>query len=86
MNAVIATILSAIPTPTPIPGYTGDVDLVTPGIVGFIATFVVAAGTVLLLIDMTRRVRRVRYRAEVRDSIARELGGDATEPADRSPR
>ncbi len=63
----------ADPTPSPTPGeFTGDENAVTPGVIGFVATFFVAAVTVLLLIDMTRRVRRVRYRAEVQEKLAAE--------------
>lgn len=63
----------ADPTPSPAPGeFTGDPNAVTPGVIGFVATFFIAAATVLLLIDMTRRVRRVRYRAEVQEKLAAE--------------
>ncbi|GAA1345558.1 hypothetical protein [Arthrobacter roseus] len=53
-------------TATPPPG--GDLreglnaDQVSPGLTGFIATFAVVAVTILLILDMTRRIRRVRYR------------------------
>ncbi|TAJ49928.1 MAG: hypothetical protein EPO52_03080 [Herbiconiux sp.] len=64
---------------------TPDPDTVTPGIIGFIVTFLVAVITVLLIIDMVRRVRRVNYRAQVRDELESELAaqkaagsGDAT--------
>jgi hypothetical protein len=40
-------------------------DDVTPGVVGFIAIFLIAVAVVFLVIDMTRRIRRVRYRAEI---------------------
>ncbi|CAN5195150.1 hypothetical protein BH11ACT5_BH11ACT5_10840 [soil metagenome] len=63
----------ADPTPSPTPGeFTGNEDAVTPGVVGFVATFFVAALTVLLLVDMTRRVRRVRYRAEIQEKLEAE--------------
>jgi hypothetical protein len=52
---------------------TPDPDQVTPGVVGFIATFFVAAVTVLLVIDMVRRVRRVTYRAQVREQLEAEV-------------
>ncbi|MBC7589740.1 MAG: hypothetical protein H7226_01680 [Salinibacterium sp.] len=75
-------------TPTPLPAYEGDVNLITPGVVGFAVTFLVAVATVLLLLDMTRRVRRVRYRGEVREQIAIEqaeqaLAADDAEPGPR---
>ncbi|MBX3098412.1 MAG: hypothetical protein KF761_02430 [Salinibacterium sp.] len=77
----------ADPTPTPAPGeFTGDVNAVTPGIVGFAVTFLIAAITVLLILDMVRRVRRVRYRAEVQEKLAAEAGetpdGSATPAAE----
>ena len=49
-----------------------DPDTVTPGFVGFIATFGVAAVVILLVIDMVRRIRRVNYRAQVREQLERE--------------
>nr|WP_246081426.1 hypothetical protein [Homoserinimonas aerilata] len=57
-----------------------DLDSVTPGVVGFFATFLIAAVTVLLLIDMNRRVRRTRYRTEIRERLAaeREVGEQGT--------
>lgn len=41
-----------------------DANLVTPGVIGFIVTFLLAVVVVLLVIDMSRRMRRVRYREE----------------------
>lgn len=71
-------------TPTPVPEYTGDADLVTPGVIGFLVTFFIALATVLLIIDMNRRVRRVRYRAEVQEQLAAERAAEA-EAADPKP-
>lgn len=77
-------------TPSPFPEYTGDADLVTPGVLGFVAIAAVAIATVLLILDMTRRIRRVRYRSEVREKLAAEQDGRpgdrATGPAGPSPR
>lgn len=44
----------------------------SPGVIGFIATFGVTAAAVALIFDMVRRVRRVRYRAEIEAKIAAE--------------
>lgn len=55
-----------------IPPIEVDPVLVTPGVVGFVVTFAVAMGALLLIIDMVRRVRRVRYREE----IARKLDAE----------
>lgn len=61
------------PTPSPTFGsYTGDEDLITPGWIGFAITFLIAVATVLLVLDMTRRVRRTRYRSEIREKLEAE--------------
>jgi hypothetical protein len=59
-------------TPTPFPDYTGNPNLITPGVWGFIAILVVAVATIGLLIDMNRRIRRSRYREEIREKLAEE--------------
>lgn len=41
----------------------------SPGVVGFIATFAVAAAAVFIIFDMVRRIRRVRYRAEISEKL-----------------
>ncbi|RKR74999.1 hypothetical protein [Frondihabitans australicus] len=45
---------------------------VTPGWIGFLAIFFVGVATLFLIIDMVRRIRRTRYRAEIREQIAVE--------------
>ena len=64
---LIDLLAAATPTPAPL-----DEDTVTPGWVGFVFIFGLALITVFLIIDMTRRVRRVRYREEVRAKLAAE--------------
>jgi hypothetical protein len=72
--------LAAAPSPTPFPDYTGDPNLITPGVIGFIAIFVVALVTVFLLIDMNRRIRRSRYREEIREKLeVEQAAADAAE-------
>ncbi|MFM7014142.1 MAG: hypothetical protein ACKOXT_04020 [Actinomycetota bacterium] len=41
----------------------------SPGVVGFVATFGVAAGAVFIIFDMVRRIRKVRYRAEISQKL-----------------
>jgi hypothetical protein len=41
----------------------------SPGVIGFIATFGMAAAAVLLIFDLVRRIRRVRYRAEISEKL-----------------
>ena len=55
-----------------IPPIEVDPVLVTPGVVGFVVTFAVAIGALLLILDMVKRVRRVRYRAEIAEMLDRE--------------
>ena len=70
-----------------------DPNTVTPGIWGFVLTFLVMLVVVLLVLDMVRRIRRVNYRAEVREQLEAErreeelheledgfAGPDAAEP------
>ncbi|MFM5905087.1 MAG: hypothetical protein ACKORF_03160 [Micrococcales bacterium] len=66
--------LAATPTPTTDPANT----FYSPGIPGFLAIFFVAAGAILIIFDMVRRVRRVRYRAEIQEKLAQETA--AQEP------
>lgn len=56
---------------------------VTPGVTGFIVVFIIGLATVLLILDMTRRVRRLQARETVarrhredEERAARDDGGD----------
>ena len=57
-----------------------DEDSVTPTWVGFAFTFGIAVAVILLIIDMTRRIRRTRYRAEIRERLEAERASGATDP------
>ena len=70
MNVLYTAIVMLATTPTPQPNF--NENSVTPTWVGFAATFGVAAIVVLLCIDMVRRVRRVRYRGEIREQLEAE--------------
>ncbi len=81
MHTVLHTLGAATPTPPP----EFDPNSVTPTWVGFAITFLVAVAAVLLIMDMVRRVRRVRYRGEIREQLeaerkAADLGQAATPP------
>lgn len=65
-------VIFAAETPNPTPSMTVDPNLVTPGPAGFAAIVIVVIGVVLLIWDMNRRVRRVRYREEVREELDAE--------------
>lgn len=73
-------IWAATPTPTPTPF---DENLVTPGVVGFAVTFGLIIVTILILVDMNRRTRRVTYKAEIAARLdAEEAAAAAEKPAD----
>lgn len=74
------------PEPTVYPEFNGDVNLVTPGVIGFVATLFIAVATLLIIMDMNRRVRRVRYRELAQETIRNEQAAaeGATENSARS--
>jgi flagellar biosynthesis/type III secretory pathway M-ring protein FliF/YscJ len=49
-----------------------DPNTVTPGIWGFVVTFVIMIVVLLLILDMVRRIRRTNYRIEVREQLEAE--------------
>ena len=59
--------LATTPAPTPTPSLRPGLseDQVTPGLLGFLLTAFIVVLTALLIVDMVRRIRRVRYRAQV---------------------
>lgn len=54
-----------------------DPNSVTPGVIGFVLTIIVAAAVLLLVVDMSRRIRRVNYRQQAIERL------DAEEAAER---
>lgn len=71
-------------TPTPMP--TNADTYFSPGTVGFLITFGVAASAVALIFDMNRRIRRNRYRTEIRERLAaEELSKEVTKPERPAP-
>lgn len=74
MPTLLSVLSAATPAPSPEntlrPGL--DPSQVSPGLVGFLMTFVLAVAVVLLVIDFNRRNRRLRYRAEYAEQRAAE--------------
>lgn len=62
----------ATPSPSTNPAETYS----SPGTLGFLFTFAIAGIAILLIVDMTRRMRRVRYREEIREKLAAEASSD----------
>lgn len=53
-----------------------DPQLVSPGAVGFFATAFVGVITILLLLDMVRRMRRVNMRADIQAKLDAEQAAE----------
>lgn len=68
--------LTATPTPAPF-----DEDSVTPGWIGFVAIFLIGIATLALGFDMVRRMRRARYRGEIREQLEAEQAAADSQPA-----
>ena len=87
MSGLVGGLYTAIvmlaATPTPQPNF--NENSVTPTWVGFTAIFGVAVVVVLLCIDMVRRVRRVRYRGEIREQLEAERDAAATDTPPTGP-
>lgn len=84
--AIASGITFLATSPTPGPGSDGlrpglSADQVTPGFLGFAMTAFMVIAVVLLMVSMTRRIRRVRYRAQfsAAQQEASESGDDGTE-------
>jgi len=70
MQTLISFVLLA--TPSPSPSVDPETTFYSPGTIGFIATFGMALGAALLIADLVRRIRRVRYRAEIQEKLDAE--------------
>ena len=67
-------------TPSPVPTSNVSDDLVTPGVWGFAITAFIMIAVILLIIDMVRRLRRLNYRAEIRQRLEDEAAAASTAP------
>lgn len=63
--------VASVATPSPTPSAPPDA-LVTPQPVGFFATLFVAIAVALLGLDLVRRIRRINYRAQIRERLEAE--------------
>lgn len=70
MHILLSALLAATPSPSASPDPSET--FYSPGTIGFIMTFFITAGAVALIFDMVRRIRRVRYRAEIGEKLAAE--------------
>ena len=88
MRNLLMSLLAA----TPVPSETADPanTWYSPGTIGFVMTFIVVVAALALMFDMVRRVRRVRYRAEIQAKLDAEAGesslaSQGTKPAAAKP-
>ncbi|MFF2494720.1 hypothetical protein [Agromyces sp. NPDC058064] len=58
-----------------------DPNTVTPGVWGFVVTFLIMVVVLLLILDMVRRIRRTNYRAQVRAELEAAAEAAAVEEA-----
>lgn len=86
MHAAIAAFVLVVSetTPEPIPTLEVDPELVTPGPWGFAVIAFIAIAVILLIWDMLRRIRRGRFRSEIREELDAEEAAAAQ--ADRAVR
>ncbi len=75
---LLATTDPAVPSPPGLrPGLSED--QITPGLLGFVVTFGIVVIMVFLIRDMVKRIRRVRYRAQVEGEHVGGSHGPAAE-------
>lgn len=70
MQTLISRLLAA--TPSPSPSIDPETTFYSPGTIGFLATFGMAVGAGLIIYDLVRRVRRIRYRSEIQAKLDAE--------------
>lgn len=72
MNFVLALLagdpLNPNPSASPDPANT----FYSPGLVGFLGTFILVVGALVIIWDLVRRIRRVNYRAQIQERLATE--------------
>ncbi|MEY4492337.1 MAG: hypothetical protein RL085_748 [Actinomycetota bacterium] len=72
MLKLISTVLIHMDGPTPTETTDPANTFYSPGTVGFLAVAFISGAAILIILDMVRRVRRVRYRAEIQEKLAAE--------------
>ncbi|TFD53084.1 hypothetical protein E3T46_03785 [Cryobacterium sp. Hh11] len=75
MTSLLTVVLAATPDPD------FDPNTVTPGVVGFLVFFLIASATLLLCLDVVRRIRRTTYRAEIKARLDAEVAARDADPS-----
>ena len=80
MTLLISDVLLTVAlAATPDPDF--DPNTVTPGVVGFLVFFLIALATLLLCLDVVRRIRRTTYRAEIKARLDAEVAARDADPS-----
>lgn len=59
----------------------------SPNIIGFLGTFILVLGAILIIFDMVRRIRRINYRAQIQERLAAEQASKiSTDGAPAAPK
>jgi len=69
---LFSLILKSAGTPVPTESAEPTAISTSPGTLGWIFTFGLAVAALFLIYDMVRRIRRMRYRAEIQQEITEE--------------
>ncbi|MEY4066803.1 MAG: hypothetical protein RIQ44_15, partial [Actinomycetota bacterium] len=87
MNLVLALLAGDPLNPNPSASVDPANTFYSPGIIGFLGTFILVIGALAIIWDMVRRIRRINYRAQIKERIAAEQaeyeaksGGSAEKP------
>jgi hypothetical protein len=72
MNFVLALLAGDPLNPNPSTSADPANTFYSPGIIGFLGTFILVIGAILIVFDMVRRIRRVNYRAQIKERLAAE--------------
>ena len=79
MLKLISTVLIHMDGPTPNETTDPANTFYSPGTVGFLAVAFISGAAILIILDMVRRVRRVRYRAEIQEKLAAEAADNGVQ-------
>jgi hypothetical protein len=92
MNLVLALLAGDPLNPNPSASVDPANTFYSPGIIGFLGTFILVIGALAIIWDMVRRIRRINYRAQIKERIAAEQAeyeakssGSAEKPQRKRP-
>ncbi len=83
LNSSLLTLILATPSPSPTAsdGSAMTYESYGPGALGFVATAFMVTLTILLMRNMSRKLRRVRYAEQVREEFEGAAASSSEDPA-----